>query len=297
MERIIDLHIHTTCSDGALSPFEIVDKAKENGVSVIAIADHDNTSAYTQELFDYAKQNGVEIIPAVEMSTHQKKVGVHVLGYNFDLNNQEMINTLSKLRNARHDYLENVATALEKLGYKINTAKLDEIPAVTKAHISLDVVSNPENELLLMKTFGHIPSKGEFIETIMNEGCPAYVQKFTITPVEAANIIHLAGGKVVLAHPVAYKHEDGIDETFVLDLAKAMNADGIEANYVYVNREDQVIDESAFWNNLAISNGYFTTIGSDFHNSDGLRPEVGLINTTLRLDEATITNILNNLKK
>ena len=83
MERIIDLHMHTTCSDGALSPFEIVDKAKENGVSTIAIADHDNTAAYTDELFAYAKEKGVEIIPAVEMSTHQKKIGVHVLGYNF----------------------------------------------------------------------------------------------------------------------------------------------------------------------------------------------------------------------
>ena len=297
MERIIDLHMHTTCSDGALTPFEIVDKAKENGVSTIAIADHDNTAAYTDELFAYAKEQGVEIIPAVEMSTHQKKIGVHVLGYNFDLENKDMIETLSKLRNARHDYLENVAVALERLGYKINTAKLDEIPAVTKAHISLDVISNPDNEALLLQNFGHIPSKGEFIETVMNEGCPAYVQKFTITPVEAANIIHLAGGKVVLAHPVAYKHEDGIDENFVLDLAKAMKADGIEANYVYVNREDQVIDESEFWNNLAISNGYFTTIGSDFHVSDGLRPEVGLVNTSLRLDESTITNILNNLKK
>ena len=148
-----------------------------------------------------------------------------------------------------------------------------------------------------MQTFGHIPSKGEFIETIMNEGCPAYVQKFTINPVEAANIIHQAGGKVVLAHPVAYKHEDGIDQNFVLELAKAMNADGIETNYIYVNREDQVIDETKFWNEIALSNGYFTTVGSDFHSSDGLRPEVGLINTNFRLDDATITTILNNLKK
>ena len=297
MERIIDLHMHTTCSDGALSPLEIVDEAKKNGVSTIAIADHDNTAAYTDELFEYAKSQEIESLPAVEMSTHQGKIGVHVLGYNFDLDNEQMINTLSKLRNARHDYLENVAKALENIGYKINTAKLDEIPAVTKAHISLDVVSNPENKPLLMQTFGHIPSKGEFIETIMNEGCPAYVQKFTINPVEAANIIHQAGGKVVLAHPVAYKHEDGIDQTFVLDLAKAMNADGIETNYIYVNREDQVIDETAFWNEIALSNGYFTTVGSDFHISDGLRPEIGLINTSFRLDDATIQTILNNLKK
>ncbi len=296
MERIIDLHIHTTCSDGALSPNEIIDEAKKNNVSVIAIADHDSTFAYTNEFISYAKLNSIQVIPAVEMSTKFKGVGVHVLGYNFDLKNENLQTTLSKLRNARQDYLLNVASKLAELGYKLDVQKLQELPAVTKAHISLDVISNEDNVKLLLDNFGHIPTKGEFIETVMNEGCPAFVEKFSISPIDASKIIHDAGGLVVMAHPVAYKHEDGVDADWVLKLAKQMNADGIEANYLYVNREEQEIDETKFWNNFAKSNGYFVTIGSDFHAFDNIRPNVGFSNKSFKISGPEIKRILKNLK-
>lgn len=109
LNKRIDLHIHTTVSDGALAPKEIIDEAYKNGVSVIAIADHDTIEAYTDELFEYAKSKNIKLIRAVEMSTKAKKAGVHVLGYNFDLNNEEFRERLNKIRNARHDYLHNVA--------------------------------------------------------------------------------------------------------------------------------------------------------------------------------------------
>ncbi len=297
MERIIDLHIHTTCSDGLLNPFEVVDEAKKNGVSVIAIADHDGTMAYTPELFEYADRNGVQLVVAVEMSTRHKGVGVHVLGYNFDPNNKLMQDILGKLRNARQDYLLNVSKKLEKLGYKVNVKELQALPSVTKAHISQDVVSNKNNQKLLMNNFKHIPTKGEFIETVMNEGCPAFVEKFSISPVDASEIIHLAGGKVVLAHPVAYKHEDDVDADWVLELAKEMKTDGIEANYLYVNRAEQRIDEIDFWKKLAFDNGYFVTVGSDFHSFDKVRPTIGFANTKFKLTDAEIQSILENIAK
>jgi predicted metal-dependent phosphoesterase TrpH len=142
MEKIIDLHIHTNISDGALTPKEIIDEAKRNNVHTIAIADHDTIDAYTKKLFNYAKNNNINIIPAVEISTKINKAGLHILGYNIDLNNKKLIEQLSKLRNSRHDYLFNVANKLNELGYKVNTEELDKIEAVTKAHISLDVISN-----------------------------------------------------------------------------------------------------------------------------------------------------------
>lgn len=82
MGKRIDLHIHTTVSDGALTPKEVIDEAYKNGVSVIAIADHDTVDAYNDELFEYAKSKNIKIINAVEISTKAKKAGVHVLGYN-----------------------------------------------------------------------------------------------------------------------------------------------------------------------------------------------------------------------
>lgn len=295
MEKIIDLHIHTTKSDGALTPMEVVEEAIKNRVSAIAIADHDTIDAYSDELFDYAEANNIILVPAVEISTKTKKCGIHVLGYNFDLNDQNFREKLEKLRNARHDYLYGVSEKLEELGYKVNVDELDKIEAVTKAHISLDVISNKENEEILMKNFGHIPNKGEFIETVMNEGCPAYVKKVTITPSEAADLIRSAGGKAVLAHPVAYSYEDGLTEEDILELVKDMKVEAVEGNYLYVDRDDMMHDDTDKWNTFAKNNNLISTIGSDFHNKDGLRPEIGFRNTNFTISREEISSILSYL--
>ena len=295
MLKKIDLHIHTTMSDGALTPKEVIDKAYKNGVSIIAIADHDTTEAYTDELFAYANSKNIKLISAVEISTKGSKVGIHILGYNFDLKNKDMQEKLSKIRNIRHEYLHKVVNKLEELGYVINVEKLDKIDAVTKAHIALDVVENNKNKEKLLKEFNHIPSKGEFIETIMNENCPAYVKKETVTPKEAAEIIRLANGKVVLAHPVAYIHEDNLTDKDILDIIKDINPDGIEANYLYVDSNEIMIDETVKWNKFANENKLFVTVGSDFHKKDGVRPEIGFVNTNFILDDDTIDKIINNL--
>lgn len=295
MDKIIDLHIHTNKSDGALSPKEVVEEAIKNRVSAIAIADHDTIDAYSDELFDYAESNNIILVPAVEISTKTKKCGIHVLGYNFDLNDQNFREKLEKLRNARHDYLYGVSEKLEELGYKVNVDELDKIEAVTKAHISLDVISNKENEEILMKNFGHIPNKGEFIETIMNEGCPAYVKKVTITPGEAADLIRSAGGKAVLAHPVAYSYEDGLTEEDILELVKDMKVEAIEGNYLYVDRDEVMHDDTDKWNTFAKNNNLISTIGSDFHNKDGLRPEIGFRNTDFTISREEISSILSYL--
>ena len=227
---------------------------------------------------NYAKKNNINIIPAVEISTKINKAGIHVLGYNFDIKNKKLIEQLSKLRNARHDYLFNVAKKLNELGYIVNTDELDKIEAVTKAHISLDVISNKDNEKVLLSNFGHIPSKGEFIETTMNENCPAYVKKESITPKEAATLIKEAKGKVILAHPVAYTYEDNLTDEEIIDIIKDMNADGIESNYIYIDRNNNKINDINKWNNYAKQLNIITTIGSDFHNFDNIHPIVGLIN-------------------
>lgn len=292
MKKIIDLHVHTNCSDGSMTPKEVIDEAVKNGVSVISIADHDTIDAYSDELFAYAKAKNVKIIPAVEISTKTGKCGFHVLGYNFDMKNEKLLKQLSALRNARHDYLYNVSEKLNELGYVVNISQLDQIEAVTKAHIYSDIVTNPKNEKSLLENFGHIPDKGEFIESIMNEGCPAYVKKTTISPVEAARLIHSAGGKVILAHPVAYKYEDNFMSDDTLALLHEMLADGIEANYVYVDKDNNKINETDFWNQFAKENNLKVTIGSDFHNKDGLHPIIGLLGENITISKDYIDSLL-----
>lgn len=296
MKNYIDLHIHSNFSDGALSPKGIINEAYKNNVNTIAIADHDTIDAYNDELYEYAKEKNIKIINAVEISTKIDKCGIHVLGYNFDIKNPLLKEKLSKLRNARHDYLYNVAKKLNELNFHVNVDELDKIESVTKAHIALDVINNNKNKDVLLKTFHHIPSKGEFIETIMNENCPAYVKKETISPEEASLLIKNAGGKVILAHPVAYKYEDNLSDNEIEDLIKNIKADGIEANYIYIDKNNQKINECNKWNEFAKERNLITTIGSDFHTKDNVHPEIGLINENLNLSnnelEAIIKNIL-----
>ena len=180
----IDLHIHTNISDGTYSPYEIIDIAYLNKVNTISITDHDNFDAYTEELFNYAKEKNITLITGVEISTKLKETGVHILGYNFDINNKELNSTLLTSRNARHKYLYDVSLKLKELGYIVDVEELDKIDSVTKANIAIDIISNDNNKKLLLKEFGHIPKKGEFIETIMNRNCPAYVKKASISPME-----------------------------------------------------------------------------------------------------------------
>lgn len=297
MEKIIDLHIHTTCSDGELTPREVIDMAIKNKVSVISITDHDTIGAYEEELFDYAKDNNIKIIPGVEISTKNDKSGIHVLGYNIDLNNEDFKNKLKKLRNSRHEYLYQVADKIQELGYIIDIMELDKIEAVTKAHIAMNVISNDKNKDILMKHFGHIPNKGEFIETIMNEGCPAYVKKNTITPREAVELIENASGIAVLAHPVAYKYEDDLADEDIINLVRDMRVGMIEANYVYVDKNNKKINECDYWRDFAYRNSLKTTIGSDFHKDDGIRPIIGLIGENIKLSNKEIDEMIDNLER
>ena len=292
----IDLHIHTNKSDGALTPKQIIDEAIKANLQIISITDHDTVDAYTDEIINYAKEQGLELIKGVEISTKSDRCGIHVLGYNIDINDEEFKQKLEKIRNSRHDYLKAVAKKLEELSYKVNVAELDKIEAVTKAHISNDITQNEENKEELIKQFGHIPNKGEFIETIMNENCPAYVEKVTVTPEEAAIIIHKAGGKVVLAHPVAYANEDNMTVEEVQALIKKMKPDGLEAYYMYTNRNEEYVNEIDKWLKLATDNNLFTTIGSDFHIKDGKHAEIGMKNVGVQLEENQINEILSNLR-
>ncbi len=294
MMGIIDLHMHSTCSDGVLSPKQIIDRAVENGVKIISITDHDSISAYTPELMQYASDCGITLIKGIEFSTKFKGVGFHILGYNVDLENNLLKEAVDKLKNSRKNYLFDVSKKLKELNYVVDTDKLITLPSITKSHISANIVGNPNNKEELIKTFGYIPNKGEFIETIMNEGCPAYTPKFGITPKEASVIIRDAGGVVVLAHPVAYVHEDKLLTDEIMEVAFDIDADGIEGNYLYVDSKNIPFDECEFWNGQAKENNFVSTIGSDFHRSDGIRPEIGL--PTYILSEENFDKIKELLK-
>lgn len=293
----IDLHLHSNCSDGSLEPAQIIDEAYNNNIKIISITDHDTIDAYSEELFAYAKTKGISLIPGVEISTKYQNTGFHVLGYNIDLNNHELKNKLAKLKNARQDYLKNVCIKLSNLGYQVDYEALKQIDIVTKGHIARSIVANKANKQLLLTTFNHLPTFGEFIETIMNEGCKAYVKKASINPIVASQLIKQAGGIVILAHPVCYKYEDNIDDDTIKQLVKEMEADGIEAIYLYIDCNNNKINEINKWCKFAYENDLLVTIGSDFHHLDNIHPTIGLLNEDINLMDETINKIKTKLKK
>lgn len=297
MDKNIDLHIHTNMSDGVFSPKEIIDIAKENNVEYLSITDHDSVFAYNDELFEYAKNKGINLITGVEVSTKIDKCGIHVLGYDLDITNKDLNDMLFKIQNARHIYLKDVSEKLISLGYKINFEELDKIDIVTKAHISLDIIQNSENEELLLKDFGKIPSKGEFIEGIMNEGCKGYVTKYVPSLKEIREVIKAAGGKVVLAHPVAYVYIDDLNKQDIQNIVDELKPDGIESNYIIVLQDGTIVDDSREWNEFAKSNNLFITVGSDFHRYDEIHPNVGKICEDLKLNGLEKDEIIKNLLK
>ena len=292
---MIDLHIHSTCSDGMLSPHKIIDEAKNNGILTISITDHDSVNAYTKETIDYAKQQGINLIIGVELSTSALGVGFHVLGYNFEIND-EIKDLLYVANNARHIYLDKVSKRLRELGYVVNVDKLSQIKSVAKSHIANDIINNALNSEILINNFGHIPTMGEFIETIMNEGCPAFIEKPCITPNKAGEVIHKAGGKVVLAHPVANVIEDDIHLDKIIDLAKEMQADGLETYYHYYTKHGEKVDKCMEYTKIAKDNGFFVTVGSDFHNYHDALPNIGFTNTDLKLSSEEGKQIIESIK-
>ena len=291
----IDLHIHTIKSDGSLTPREIIDEAYKNGVKFLAITDHDTLGAYSEDLFDYAKQHGITIIVGVEISTKYNGKGFHVLGYNFDYKNNELNALLAKIRAIRSKYLIDVERKLADLGYVLNIEKLKNVESVTKANIALDIVENKLNEKILIETFGFVPSRGVFIETILNSGCPAYVRKEAISPKEASEAIKNAGGKVVLAHPVVYDKKDKIPTEMIEEVIHSMEIDGIEANYIYYDKNLNRFNDIQKWNEFAEHHGLFVTIGSDFHMDDGVKVKIGFVNQDFSLSDQQVDEILKNL--
>lgn len=290
----IDLHVHSHFSDGSLTPKQILEFAYKNDVNILSITDHDTLDAYSPDLFSYAKYHHIELIPGVEISTQYQQHGFHVLGYHVNIENQELNQVLYSLRNARNDYLKDVAIKLRRLGYIIHENDFQSINIITKLHIAKNVINNKQNKEQLLKHFSYIPTFGEFIETMMNEGCPAYVKKKSITPMEASQIIKNAGGMVVLAHPVCYEYEDGYSEQDIINLVKKMNCDAIEAIYIYVDKNGYKINEIDKWKQIAFQHHLSITIGSDFHHNDFIHPCIGLINENIQTNLQEIKIIIND---
>jgi len=246
----VDLHIHSTTSDGRFSPAEIVCQAAEHGLTIISITDHDSVDGIVPALEAAKAFPQITIIPGVEISTDVASGEVHVLGYFVDYTNHELLTTLERMRNSRRDRARGMVTKLAKLGIYINWQRVQEIAgngAMGRPHIA---------QAMLEK--GYITSLREAFTKFISRDGPAYVPRDKMTPAESVQLILRANGLPVLAHPFTTDNP----EKLVVEL-KALGLVGIESYYnSYTDDEiDRLVSLSSKYN--LISTG-----GSDYHGLD-----------------------------
>lgn len=275
LQAPVDLHTHTTYSDGELTPNQLIDYAAERGIAAISITDHDTVAAYTEpDLYDYAENAGLEIVAGVEISTADNKNRFHVLGLCINAGDPQLLDWLESLQDSRRRYTADVISALEAQGWQVSHDLLLEEYVHTKAHVAEAVVRDAANSEKLQSIFGDVPTRGQFIETYMNPGQTCFVPRQSPTPDEAIQNIHAAGGLAFLAHPVAYKYEQEMTDSEIVRVLRRSDYDGIEAMYYYYHKSngDVEIDEVANFMQIARRQKLIVSGGSDFH---GASPIVG----------------------
>jgi predicted metal-dependent phosphoesterase TrpH len=272
--EIIDLHSHTTYSDGSLSPSELIERAAMAGVAALSITDHDTVAAYkdpaTQAAADRA---GIELVPGVELSTASDGQHMHVLGLFVNTNSTDLNKINDSQHISRQNYADSVVELFRGNGWSVDMETLMGGAVVTKAHIADIILTDRANVKQLNKIFQSVPKRGQFIETLMNEGGQYYIERENTTPDQAIKAIHAAGGIAILAHPVATLFEDG-NIAAVHNRLEKYDFDGLEAFYYYFSKSDgdRRINQVGRFTRLAQEMGLAISGGSDYH---GPNPSVG----------------------
>jgi 3',5'-nucleoside bisphosphate phosphatase len=248
MTNRVDLHIHTTASDGQLSPTEIVRRALALGLRTIAITDHDTVDGVA-EAIEAARGQDIEVVPGVEFSTDIPRAEVHVLGFFVDYEDGELRNKLTEMRESRFNRARTMVKRLERLGLPLEWDRIHSIAGEA-------CLGRPHIARALMES-GYVASVNEAFDRYIGRDRPAYVERFKLSPGEAVKLIRNARGLPVLAHP--------IDQTGLVPELVREGLLGIEVYYANYTR-----DEVLVLLEVAHRYGLVTTGGSDFHGRDVL---------------------------
>lgn len=254
----VDLHIHSTASDGRLSPEEVVLKSAEAGLTIIALADHDTVDGIAPALETVGAFPGLKMIPGIEMSTDVPRGEVHMLGYFIDYTAQELRARLEKMRNSRQQRAQGIIAKLRNLGIPIEWQQVQEIAgsgSIGRPHIA---------QAMLDK--GYVASVKEAFTKYLGRDGSAYVAWKKLTPARTVELILRTDGLPVLAHPLTVNDFEAV----IIEL-KAIGLVGIEAYY-----NGYTADEVNRLVNLAHRHNLIATGGSDYHGLDpGTETRIG----------------------
>lgn len=257
-ERFIDLHTHSNCSDGSMSPSELVIHAAENNLAAIALTDHDTVSGIAEALAQ-GKKSKIEVVPAIEFSA-KSDTETHILGFFIDTENGLLKATLKKIVEERNERNEMTAKLLKKLGFDVS---LEEVSALApggfigRAHFAR-----------VMMNKGYVASVKEGFDKYLATGRPAFYNNQTLEAQETIEVIHACGGAAFVAHPHLIRLDDDALEIFLKEL-KGYGLDGIEGYYTdYDAAMQEKIQAMAKRLELNISGG------TDFHAK--MKPHISI---------------------
>ena len=262
----IDLHLHTTASDGRCSPRELVERAAAAGVDVMGVTDHD-TTAGIDEVVAAARQHGIEVVAGIEITAVEDGRDVHVLGYFIDTSNAELEGFLSRQRAQRLERVRAIGDRLARLGMPI-----DITPLLAAGN---DAAARSVGRPLIARQMiaaGYVADTREAFDNWLAVGRPAFVPRAGAPAEEIIPIIHGASGIASLAHP---------GQTSVDGRIKAYVGSGLDAVEVFHPDHDQ--SATARYRSLASDFGLLVTGGSDFHGDPAHGWEPGAV--TLPRDE------------
>lgn len=254
----LDLHTHSSASDGTLAPREVVAYAARRGIEVIALTDHDSTEGLA-EASEAARAAGITLVPGVELSVGpDENRDVHILGYFVDAADETLQAHLSLLRDGRLARATRMVEALRASGYDITideVLELADLGAVGRAHVARTLVNR-----------GHVESVDEAFDRFLARGRPFYHPKPAADPASAVRMLVGAGAVPVLAHPVLSRVDDLIPALVRAGLA------GIEAFHA-----DHSPEEGRRYEAIARSFGLLVTGGSDFHGPETPSADLGSV--------------------
>lgn len=242
---VIDLHMHSTASDGSDAPEAVAALAERNGLSVIALTDHDCLDGIPAAAAR-ADAAGIRLIPGVELSVHEEGTDVHLLAYGFDPNDAALVEAIGRYRDARRERARKILARLKGLGIRIPLETVEEIArggALGRPHVA---------EALLRG--GHVETFNEAFQRFLGTHAPAYVAKAPVQLEEAARVVREAGGVTVLAHPGT------LNRDHLIPGWARRGLDGIE---VWHAKHDA--SAIARYKDYAKIHGLLMTGGSDYH--------------------------------
>jgi predicted metal-dependent phosphoesterase TrpH len=259
LHTVIDLHAHTTASDGSLSPRQLVELAKKSGITTLGITDHDTVDGI-DEARRTGKEQELDIVPGLEFSAEYEPGTMHILAYEIDPAYRPLLDELAKRRHDRDERNPKIIRVLQGLGVDIT---IEEVAAAAGG----DVVGRPHIGKVLVEK-GYAASVSDAFARYLDKNRPAFVRQEKIAPARAIELITKAGGVATLAHPYQTKLMADSLERLVEQLVEQ----GLQGIEVYYSRHTP--EMIRHYRSIARHYDLVETGGSDFHGAP--KPDIRL---------------------